>query len=151
MDLRIAAMRTPGTWESLIIAALVLVVAWRFWPRSWRIIPQMRFSVRWLMVAVLAVGLTCGGFARWYARRAQRQALISRLHVQQQVTSSVIYQVHADLRAAGRENLSSSTENSFGPDGWTERLDAYESPDGRRRPLISVAVSGGCEEDLLRP
>jgi hypothetical protein len=144
-----------GPWEWLIalVLALVLatVVAWRFWPKSWRVIPGMRFSIRWLMVAVLVVGLICGGFARWYARRAQMQARIAQLHAQQQVTNLLIQQGQADLRAAGRKNLSYFTGNSFGPDGWTERLDAYESPDGRSRPLISIVVSGGCAEDLLQP
>jgi hypothetical protein len=138
-------------WEWLIVVFLCTAVAWRFWPKSWRVLPGVRFSLRWLMVAVLVVGLICGGFARWHARRTHRQALIAQLHVQQQVTNSVIYQTHADLRAAGRTNLSASTENSFGPNGWIERLDAYESPDGRRMPLIVVEVSGGCDDNLLRP
>ena len=71
-------MRTLGTWEWLIVGFLAIAVTWRFWPKSWRFIPHVRFSVRWLMVTVLVVGLICGGFARWYAREAQRQADLRR-------------------------------------------------------------------------
>src|SRR5947209_15969396 len=116
-------MRMLGIWEWLIVVFLATAMAWRFWPKSWRIIPHKRFSVRWLMVAVLVVGLTCGGFARWYARQARRQAVIAQLHVQQQVTNSVIHETRADIAAAGWKNFSFLTENSFGLDKWSERLD----------------------------
>jgi hypothetical protein len=96
----------PGTWESVIAVFFVAAVTWRLWPKSWRVIPHVRFSVRWLMVAVLVVGLICGGFARWYARRAQQQALIGELHVQRQVTNSIIHQTRIDITAAGRTSRS---------------------------------------------
>jgi hypothetical protein len=141
-----------GTWEWLIAVFFVALVTWRFWPNSWRIFPRLRFSVRWLMAAVLVVGVICGGLARWYAFHLRQQGLIAQLHVQQQVTNSLVREAHADIAAAGRKNLSFLTKNSFGLDKWTEELDAYEdSLDGRRMPLISVEVSGGCDEDHLRP
>jgi hypothetical protein len=140
-----------GTWEWLIIVFLAIAVAWRFWPKSWRFTPRVRFSVRWLMIAVLVVGLICGGFARWYARQARRQGLIAQLHIQQQVTNSAIHAMRADLAAAGRKDFSFLTRSAFEIDKWDEQLDAYEGQDDRRMPLIFVEVSGGCEEDLLRP
>jgi hypothetical protein len=102
------------------------------------------------MVAVLVVGLICGGLARWYVRHTRRQGLIAQLHVQLQVTDSVIHQSIADISSAGR-NLSFSTGDSFGHDKWTAEVDAYESPGDRRIPLILVEVTGGCDEDFLRP
>jgi hypothetical protein len=133
-----------GPWEWLIAIVLATAVAWRFWPKSWRVIPGVRFPLRWLMVAVLVVGQICGGFARW-------QALIAQLHVQQQVTNLVIHQTRADIAAAGRKNFSSLTENSSSLDDWAERFEAYESSDGGRMPLIVVNVSGGCDNDHLWP
>ena len=150
LDLRVTAMRMLDRWGWLIVF-LATAVTWRFWPKTWRIIPHARFSVRWLMVAVLVVGLICGGFARWYTRQLWRQGLIAQLHVQQQVTDSVIHETHADIAAGGRKGFSFSTGASFGIDKWTERLDAYERLDDRRIPLIVVEVSGGCDEDVLRP
>jgi hypothetical protein len=140
-----------GPWEWLIAIFLATAVVWRFWPKSWRVVPRVRFSIRWLMAAVLVVGLICGGFARWYARWAQRQALIAQLHVQQQVTGSVLSQALVDI-SSGR-SLSFSSEDLFdsGRAEWTAQADAYERLEGRRIPLIVVKVSGGCDGGALRP
>jgi hypothetical protein len=104
------------------------------------------------MVAVLVVGLIFGGFARWYARRAQRQALIAQLQVERQVTDSAISHAIADIPSTGR-SLSFSSGNTYyvGGDQWSAQLDAYESLEGRRIPLIVVEVSGGLDGDVLRP
>jgi len=139
------------TWEWLIVVFLAAAVTWRFWPKSWWIIPRVQFSVRWLMVAVLVVGMICGGLARWYARQLRLPGLIAQLHVQQQVTHSVIHETRADIAAAGRRVSSLSSGSSFATDKWTEHLDASESLDGRSIPLMVVEVSGGCDGDLLRP
>jgi hypothetical protein len=141
-----------GTWEWLIFAALATAVIWLFWPKSWRIIPHARFSVRWLMVAVLVIGVLCGGAARWYSRELRRQSLIAQLHVQQQVTDSVMRQSRIEIIAAGRKDFSFLIQDSFELDQWTEQLDAFVSQGDRKLPLIFVEVSGGCDdEDLLRP
>src|SRR4051794_40079199 len=140
-----------GTWEWLIVVFLATAATWRFWPKSWRIIPHVRFSVRGLMVAVLVVGLICGGFAHWYARRARRQALIAQLHVQQQVTDSVIHQAIVDISVAGRGAFSVSSGDSFGHDEWTAEVDARESPGGGTIPRLLGGVSGGGEGDVPRP
>jgi hypothetical protein len=103
------------------------------------------------MVAVLVVGLICGGLARRYARLLRRQDLIAQLHLQQQVTDSVIREMHGDIAAAGRKGFSYWTGDSFGLDDWATQINADDGPDGRRIPLIFVAVSGGCDEDILRP
>ena len=103
------------------------------------------------MVAVLVVGLICGGFSSWYARQLRRQGLIAQLHVQQQVTDSVIHQTIADIAAAPQKASSVSSGDSFGLDKWTAELDAYERLDGRRIKRIFVEVSGGRDGDVLRP
>jgi hypothetical protein len=109
-----------------------------------------RFSIRWLMVVVLVAGLVCGLFARWYSRELRRQALVPQLHVQQQVTDLVIHEIDAEF-AANRKALSVWSGDAFGNDMWTAQLNAYESQDGRKKPRVSVAVSGGCDGDVLRP
>src|SRR5262249_56063454 len=114
---------------------------------------RVGFSVRGLLGGVRGAGLVCGGFARWYARRAQRQALIAQLQAQRQVTGSAksrISEAIADLIDAGR-SLSFTCDDTFDPDRdqWTAQLDAYEVRDGRRIPLIVVEVSGGRDGHAL--
>ena len=124
-----------------------------FWPKSRRLVSRMRFSIRWLIVAVLVTGLTCGGLIRWYIQQRWRQGLVAHLHVQQQVTNSVIYEALADVRAdhsAVWRNLAVSTSDEFSRDKWTVEVEAHETLDGQRMPRIHLQVSGGCDDDVLR-
>ncbi len=144
-------MAMLGTSEWLILGVVAFALAWRFWPKSWPIALRPRFSLRWLLVAVLVIGLICGGLARWYAREARRRALLAELRTQQELTTSVIHQTRHDLEAAGRKEVSFRTEDSFGPDEWRELIETCESPDGRHMRSIIVEASGGCDQGILRP
>lgn len=99
-----------------------------------------RFTIRRLMVVVLVVGLICGAFAQWYARQLRRQGLIAQLHVQQQVTDSVIHPAIANLSTTGPKPLTISSGDSFGHEMWTAQVDAYAVLGGRRVTEILVEI-----------
>jgi hypothetical protein len=127
-------------------------------PKPRRFITRVRFSVRWLMVAVLVAGLICGAFADWRTRQLRRQRLIAQLGVQRQVTDSVIHQTIADIFKTRRPTGSAvpltfdvSRRDSFGPDKWRAQVDAFELLDGRKISQLLVEVSGGCDGDTLWP
>jgi hypothetical protein len=139
----------------IIIGVVALVVARPLFLRRGAVRSTrsgVRFSVRWLIVTVLVVGLICGVVARWRGREARRQALIAHLHVQQQLTNSMTQPVaNAVLRAAGHKNFVYSTDSSFSDGSWTERLNAYDVTNDGWKFLISVQVTGGCQDDVLQP
>jgi hypothetical protein len=111
--------------------------------------PRVRFTVRALMLAVLLVGLLCGGLARWNARRLRQQALMAEMRSQQQATSGTSAQARADLKAAGRTNYSYLTSNSWSLGEWTDRVDAYQASRDGNLPLIVVNLTGGCDDEHL--
>src|SRR5689334_1249269 len=100
------AMNSIGTAEKLVLASvvvlLVAVSAWRLRPRPSGPGSRVRFSLRWLMAAVLVVGLLCGELVRWRALEARRRELLDQLHLQAQVTSSAISESRAEIVATRR-------------------------------------------------
>lgn len=110
-----------------------------------------RLRIRTLMIVVLVVGLLCGSVARWRAREVRREQLLAELRVQEQVTNSALRQIVAEINYPAREGFSCSTANSFNYRAWSSEVEAHETAGRDSTPLLYVEVSGGCDDESLRP
>jgi hypothetical protein len=103
-------------------------------------VPRLRFTIRTLMVAVAFVAVYCSQWAylqRWKSRRAV-------MYQQRDITRSIILEVKQDIAAAGRtaSEIRNESDRVTYTTHWTERLEAWETRDGRRQLLMRATVSG---------
>jgi hypothetical protein len=103
-------------------------------------VPRRRYTIRWLMLVVAIVAVFCAEWAymrRWESRRVG-------MYQQRDLTRSIFLAAKQDLAAAGHSAAETRVESDrvTYTTHWTEKLEAWETAQGRRQPLIGVTVSG---------
>lgn len=92
------------------------------------------------MLAVAFVAVFCGGLAylqRWESRRAV-------MYQQRDMTRSIMLEAKQDIATAGHSAsvFRNESDRVTYTSHWTEKLEAWETRNGQRQPLIRATVSG---------
>jgi hypothetical protein len=96
------------------------------------------------MCIVLSVAMCCAFWvwgrdylARWEARRVV-------MYQQRDVTRSIILEAGDDIAAAGHTEWAIRDEHDRATytTHWTEKLEAWQTRDGQKQPLIRATISG---------
>lgn len=110
---------------------------------------RVRFTIRGLMLTVAVVAVYCAGWAylrNWESRRTV-------MYQQRDITRSIILEANQDIAAAGRtaSEIRNTSDRVTYTTHWTEKLEAWETRQGRKQPLIRATVSGDNGRFSLAP
>jgi hypothetical protein len=101
-------------------------------------LPRVRFTIRWMMIAVLLVALSCA----WLARRLHWRDPLAEARAQIDVTTEVMSGPILEPRSHGICE-GAFREPSSGCARWFRTYKGERLSDSAR--LIDVEVSGGCD------